>query len=250
MNGRYYAPKAESSQLGGNGDGYTGKLDGLYASLDVLNTCGKNTNGVYKVKDEVKVVGQEMYYTTKNCTPLTAPELISSPKVTAEESSGAMFVMDIQMFQRGAFVQVGEARSYEFVDYFCSGWDTSDPQPGIKRLTEVAMYRGTQSIVSIPLLFDQMIRRGRLRLIDISRATDRIVSVQSYEFDPIMQTSVNDSFSGTRVLSLYNIDGPHDFNMNYVEVDGLSPFVPTQLDYAINGGPDRSALPLTCWHTY
>ncbi len=250
-------PAEDSNQLpskglyyGGNGEGYTGKLSGMYASLDTLNQCGGNMGGMYKVKDEIKVVDNQLFFMVKNCTTLAQPEPIAQPRLAAVESSGGKFVLGQQMFQKGGFTDTDEAYPHEFADFFCSGIDNDDPAPGVKRVTELTVFMGWRSLINIPGIFDQSMRAGYLRVIDYNPLESRIISNNVYAFEPLMQTFVTDAASGTRVISLYNTDGGHDMNMTFVEVDGMAPFTPSVLSYSIGSGPIRSALPLTCYRTY
>ncbi len=235
---------------GGNGEGYTGKLSGMYASLDTLNQCGGNAGDMYKVKDEIKVVDNKLFYMVRNCVPLATPEPIADPKLAAIESSGGKFVLGQQMFQKGGFVDSDQAYSHEFADFFCSGVDDTDPAPGVKRITELTVFMGWRSLVNVPGVFDQSLRAGYLRVIDFSPLENRILNNNVYAFDPLMQTFVTDAASGTRVISIYNTDGGHEMNMTFVEVDAMSPFTPSVINYSISGGPLRSALPITCYRTY
>lgn len=235
---------------GGNGEGYTGKLDGMYASLDTTNQCGGNAGEMYKIKDEIKAVGNQLFYMVKNCSKLATPEPISSPRIATVESMGTKFVLGQQMFQQGDFIGADVAYSHQFADFFCSGAEEIRYVNGIKRFTELTVFMGWRPLINLPGIFDQSIRRGYLRVIDVDLLSGAVTHAQTYNFDPLMHTFVEDPDSGTRVISVYNTDGPHDVHMTFVEVDAMAPFKPSVLNYSLNNGPLRSALPVTCYRTY
>lgn len=237
-------------QLGGNGEGYTGKLNGTYASIDTQNMCGQNSGEIYKVVNEIKVQSNQLVYTVKDCQVLPTPQPIPQPVISKVESAGTMFALGNQMFQKGGFIPLRQADSEEFADFFCGGFEATEPAPGVRRLTELTVYQETETIFNIPILFNQSWRKGYLRIIDINKATDKVISNTVYNFDPMMQTLVNEIDSSTRVYSIYNVDGPHDFAMTYVHSGDMVPFYPTSLDYAINGGEIRSATAAYCYQTY
>lgn len=235
---------------GGNGEGYTGKLDGMYASLDTTNQCGGNSGDMYQIKDEIKAVGNQLFYMVKDCIKLSAPQPIEQPRIAAVESSGAKFVLGQQMFQQGEFIGDDVVYSHQFADFFCSGAEDIRYVRGVKRFTELTVFMGWQSLVNIPGIIDQSIRRGYLRVIDVDLLSGAVIHSQVYGFDPLMHTFVTDPTSGARVISIYNTDGANDISMTFVEVDAMSPFKPSALTYALGQDPVRSALPVSCYRTY
>jgi len=233
-------------QFGGNGEGYTGKPDGLYATLDTTGVCGTVNTSSYKVKDQIEVKSGKLQFISKNCAPLPAPQAIDNPSLTAVESKGGMFVLDTQMFQRGDFIGGGQATPSQFADFYCRGWDPVAPAAGQKRLVELTMYQGTEAIISDPLgIYGQDLRKGLMRLIDIFAGDNRLAADNAYNLDPLYQGTL----PGLGFFITPVFPGPTDFWFEYYDPNGIAPFAPS-MTYNVNGGPERLADPMTCWSTY
>ncbi len=232
------------TQFGGNGEGYTGKVDGTYATLDTNATCGAVAGNKFKVKDKVEVTNGQMAYTVKDCAPLLTPQSIANPNLTTVQSKGEIFVLDTQMFQKGGFINSGEASPEQFVDFYCAGWDNAAPSVNVKRRVELAMFKGTEAFITTPF-YDQTWRKGLMRLIDLNATSGAPITDNIYNLDPLVQGNL----PGLGFFITPFFPGPDDFWFEYYEPNGVAPFDPN-MTYTVNGGTDRTADPMTCWQTF
>ncbi len=104
----------------GNGQGYPGKVDGSFATIDTTNVCGRNSATVLGLRDRVELRSAVLTKTVENCQVLAIPKIVNLNQVTAIDSSQQVMVIDDRLYQTGDWVHSDGAPVGQFTDLYCS----------------------------------------------------------------------------------------------------------------------------------
>ena len=205
----------------GNGEGYGGKLNGIYASVDGLNQCGRATATQVPIREQIEIQNGMALKTIENCRRLALPKAVPLASVQASSQSGHLFILQDQIFERAKWVPTGFAPRDQYVDYFCMGEDLNSGS-SIQRNLELSIfstkanpYAHLPGMEALPSnLF--VSRRAEMLMVDQNIQTSEIIKTESYAYDLRESMSVSSS-SSSNSGSIYhsfelapNFQNPND----------------------------------------
>lgn len=252
-----------SLKIGGNGEGYGGKLDGKFATVDTRNVCGTATETQTGVRDLIEVKNGEALQLIENCQPLPFPRPVSLAGLQSKSADGKVLVLGDRVFQKGSWIDSGVVPRDQYVDVFCRGQDSQAPAPGQVRTIEVSISKDKETLhleppppppgapdLPPPPAVDRYLRNGLLRLVDTSVSGETVVDREiAY---PKIHENVLEHADGS---TSHNLAAFRDsanplapiFIMNYRSLAMPAPFVPGTFNYGLPPEALRSARGMTCW---
>lgn len=105
----------------GNGQGYPGKVNGTFASIDTTNSCGLNSANTIRIKDKIQINDDKMSKVVENCQTLSVPIEMRPSQITLLDSSQQLLVLDERLYQSGSWTDGTTAPVGQFKDLFCTG---------------------------------------------------------------------------------------------------------------------------------
>lgn len=244
-------------QLYGNGEGYGGKLDGVYASVDARNKCGQATASVVPVKEQIEIKNQVALKTIENCKKLNPPVAVDLSLIQASSLNGQLMVLGNQIFEKADWVSLGFAPRDQYVDVFCQGEDPL-ANNSIKRTLELSVYKNKDSLFS-DLPWNSMfasnrsyVRKAELVVSDQDRGTAALLETRNLTYQ-VKETTSKDINSGGllhqfEMLNPFNDGMNFDFDFSFTRIPQYNSTIFTQMSYSQSSSGSPLEIPNSaCW---
>lgn len=245
---------------GGNGEGYGGKLNGIYAKVDYANACAQNTVTELRIRDQIEIKNGAAFYTIRNCQPLMDQMALLLSEITTSSLNNQVFIMHDEIFQKAAWTASGIVPRESYVNVYCQGRDFNT-LPNVQRIADLfvndsqlaSQFRETLLLSEQSTSFSySFILSGILQISDIRTDENKILSTQNLNYN--LQHTISGSSSSAafeNAMRFYDGQNPlsHIFSANYVSSSPINLLQPEQMNYFLNNSsnsPETITTPL-CW---
>ena len=144
----------------GNGEGYGGKLDGVYAYVDSHDLCGLATKMHLPVLEQIEIQSGLAVKTVENCKPLNPPQTIHLSNLQAQSLTGNLFVMNDLIYQKAERFNSGLVHRNHYINTYCQNISVAPDQSETQTIEEyfinlvrqVEHYTFNQNIITMQVI--------------------------------------------------------------------------------------------------
>lgn len=238
----------------GNGEGYGGKLNGIYASVDKGNKCGLATPTSLPILDQIEIRDGMIFKTIANCQKLAFPQAIILATLQSSSENSQVIILQGLIFQKANWVNTGWAPRDQYIDIFCKEQSIDG---ALLRTADLFIYNtvaGSQ-LQSSPILpngLDEMIlnRTGLLQISKYNVQTDKVISSQDQFYQLQDTLSYLNAGQGLLHSIQFGIDAQaayQSFLMSFSSMTTASLMFPQQMNFVMPSMNPVSTPTSMCW---